>query len=98
MAVPSAAVVIAESNAARQKLDPDLRKLLDAPDPATGVLVQVLVKDASPATLRALRQLGFELQQPPRTDLQLVGRIAVSRLLDLAAAPFVRFVVPIRPR
>jgi hypothetical protein len=55
--------------------------------------VQVLLRDASAATMARLQQLGFAVVQPAGPELLLIGWIEVGRLEELSGVPAVRYVV-----
>jgi len=76
-----------------QKLEPALAAMLEAPDKTVKVDVQILLRDASPATMEQLRKLGFEVMRPAGRDLQVAGRIAVESLAELSRMEAVRYVV-----
>ncbi|MCX6626568.1 MAG: VIT and VWA domain-containing protein [Candidatus Solibacter sp.] len=80
-----------------QKVDPALVKLSQASDPATQIEIRVLLRDASSATLDALRALGFTMSKPPGSDLQAGGKIAAGKLVELARLNAVRFVIRTAP-
>jgi hypothetical protein len=75
-------------------LDPALVVLLQAADKTAKIEVQVLLSDASAATLERLEQLGFETLRPVGRDLQAAGRIAIEKLAELSALDAVRYIVP----
>ena len=77
----------------RQKLDPELASMLEGADKTVKVEVQILLRDASPATMEQLRKLGFEVMRPAGRDLQVAGRIAVESLAGLSGMEAVRYVV-----
>jgi Ca-activated chloride channel family protein len=79
------------------KLDPALATLARESDAAALIEVRVLLRDASSATLDALRALGFTMSKAPGRDLQATGRIAAGKLLELARLAAVRFVVKTVP-
>jgi Ca-activated chloride channel family protein len=81
------------SPASLGKLDPALATLAKGADRTTKVDVQVLLRDASAATMAQLQQLGFEVVRPAGRDLMLIGRIAAGRLAELSAVGAVRYVV-----
>jgi len=79
-----------------QKLDPALVTMLESGDQTSKVDVQILLGDTSAATMDLLKNLGFEVLQPAGRDLQVVGRIALDKLAELAQIPAVRYIVPVK--
>lgn len=76
------------------KLDPSLLALTKTPNQQkTAVEVQILLRDASPATLEQLTKAGLEILRAPGPDLQVRGRITVALLRKLLDLPAVRYVV-----
>jgi Ca-activated chloride channel homolog len=70
-------------------------KLSPALAGAMGVVrVYVLLKDDSPATLAAMKKLGFVLIAKPQTAKIVIGRIDASKLKELSELAAVRFVAP----
>jgi len=76
------------------KVDPALVALTKTAGQTTKVEVQILLRDATAATMDRLKQIGFEVLQPAGKDLLIVGRIAAGKLMELAAVDAVRYVVP----
>lgn len=58
------------------------------------VEVQIFLTDTSPATLKQLRALGFEVVLQPATARLVIGRLPVEKLAALAELKVVRFVAP----
>jgi hypothetical protein len=77
-----------------QKLDPALVAKLQAADKTAKIKIQILLSDASPATMEQLRKLGFEVLRAPGRDLQVTGRIAIEKLTELSQLQAVRYIVP----
>jgi hypothetical protein len=75
------------------KLDPALTALTNGADRAAKVNVQVLLRDASEATIARLREVGLEITRQPGRDLLVAGRIETGRLMELTATDAVRYVV-----
>jgi Ca-activated chloride channel family protein len=75
------------------KLDPALEKFARESDPAAIIEIRVLLRDASAATLEALRALGFTMTKAPGKGMQAAGLIVAGKLLGLAKLDAVRFVV-----
>lgn len=91
------------AKAAKVRLHPDIAELLNKAKsgPGTAVFVKngkanikVYVTDNSPATIQALKALGFEVSQHDPAAMLVTGRIAVERLEELSKLPIVRFVSP----
>jgi Ca-activated chloride channel homolog len=79
-------MVMRDEMRAAIKLSPELAN-------ATGVVrVHVLLNDNSPATLAALKKLGFVLLAKPQSAKVVVGRIDASKLKQLSEMAAVRFV------
>jgi hypothetical protein len=72
------------------KLDASLHGLLHTDG---SVHVQVLLRDASEATLEELRKSGLVITREPARDLLVQGTIAAGKLADLARLSSVRYVV-----
>lgn len=85
-----------EEVAYSSKLDPELVKLAAAPTDGE-VAVKVLLSASSPAILMALRRAGLTVVEEPSSGLMTAGRIAASRIKDLAAVPEVRYIVLWKP-
>lgn len=58
------------------------------------VEVQVFLTDTSPATLKQLQALGFEVVLQPTTAKLVIGRLPVEKLIALAELKVVRYVAP----
>jgi len=78
-------------------LDPALIALLQAADKTAKIEVQVLLSDASAATMERLEQLGFETLRPAGRDLQAAGRIAIEKLAESRHGSKGRFCSPPPP-
>jgi len=58
------------------------------------VEVQVFLTDTSEATLKQLKELGFEVVLQPTTAKLVIGRLPVEKLAALAELNVVRYVAP----
>lgn len=83
------------------KLNPALLAVAERRNRTTPAFVKngkaeivVTLDDASPATLAALKALGFETEARPNNGKLLIGRIAIEKLKALAALQHVRWVMP----
>jgi hypothetical protein len=74
--------------AAPVKIDSALRS-------ANGVIrVQIWLADTQPATLAALKKLGFELTGSARTAKLVIGRVDAVKLQQIAALAAVKWIAP----
>jgi hypothetical protein len=80
--------MMARPEASRSKLDPALAAV-------TGVVrVQIWLADTQPATLAALKKLGFELTGSAKTAKLVIGRIDAAKLREAAALASVKWIAP----
>jgi Ca-activated chloride channel homolog len=94
MQMAPAQLVMADSAAMRAEVRSAV-KLSPALAGATGVVrVLVYLNDDSPATLAALKKLGFVAIVKPTTARVVLGRIDASKLKELSELAAVRFVAP----
>jgi hypothetical protein len=76
-----------------EKLAPALRAMMKPENATRQVEVNVLLTDATPATLKLLADAGLVLSISPGANLMATGRIAVASLPGLARISAVRYIV-----
>jgi hypothetical protein len=77
------------------KLDAALSAMMKPENAKVQVEVQVLLRDASAATLSQLTDAGLVVLKPAGASLIITGQIAVLRLADLTRVGAVRYVVKV---
>jgi Ca-activated chloride channel family protein len=90
---PLASMVVTSLPVSPEKLAPALRAMMKPENATQQIEVQVLLTDATAATLKSLAEAGLIVSNSPGANLMLTGRIAVGRLGDLARLTTVRYVV-----
>jgi len=80
--------------AALNKLAPPLLRAFESGS-GRMVAVQVMLSDAPASALAKLKAVGFEMIREPKTGKIVTGRIAASKLAELAELAFVKYVSPL---
>jgi Ca-activated chloride channel homolog len=91
-----AALSAARNQPNSAKLDPALAEMTQAGEGGITVTVQILLRDASSATIDKLRAAGLEIVRAPGEDLMMAGRITVEKLAQITVIDAVRYVVKVQ--
>ena len=60
--------------------------------------LQVWVLEKSPATMAALKELGFEIMLDDKNSMLLIGRLPIDKLETLLDSKSVKYVAPLMKR